>query len=108
MILARSRSRVLRRSSRAALAVVATLAVGCGVAGGLRLDDATRSDESGKRIAAATARTERPRCDGPEHDLGIQWEESLQAAFERGRREKKPVLIAFSARRQDIDFGGEF
>ena len=43
-----------------------------------------------------------------EHDLGIRWEQSLDAAFERGRLEQKPVLIAFSARRQDGDFAGEF
>jgi hypothetical protein len=105
MILTGSRSGVPRGSSRAAFAAVVALAFGCSVAGGFRPKDAARSSEG---VDAAVVRPKRVTCDGPEQALGIEWEKSLEAAMERGRREKKPVLVAFSARRQDHDFGGEF
>ena len=105
MLPADSQTRVPRRNSRASLAVVAGLALGCSVAEGFKPNVA---GGSGEGIAAAPVRSARARQDGPEHSLGVQWEPSLVAAMERGRREKKPVLIAFSARRQDNDFGCEF
>jgi len=99
MFRADPRPRALRRSSRTSLAIVVTaLALGgCAVGG-------WKPGISGD----APARSARVPCDGPEHDLGIRWEPSLDAAFQRGRRERKPVVIAFSARRQDSDFAGEF
>lgn len=83
------------RASSPALTRAAVLALGCMLA-------------SCSRPAATSPSPSFPKRDGPEHTLGIQWEESLDAAMERGRREKKPVLIAFSARRQERDFEGEF
>jgi hypothetical protein len=104
MLLAASHLRVRRRGLRASLAVVAALARRCNVAGDIKPDVEVGSRET----VATTWRAAHAPEDGPEHDLGIRWEESLEAALERGRRETKPVLIAFSARRQDHDFACEF
>lgn len=38
----------------------------------------------------------------------VPWAPSLEAALDRARRESKPVLIAFSARRQERGSGNEF
>ena len=113
MFPADSQPRVPRRTSRVSLAVVAVLALGCSVTDDFKPNiavDLERNVEKGsrERVAEAPARPARARCDGIEPDLAVRWEPSLDEAMERGRREKKPVLIAFSARRQDKDFGGEF
>jgi hypothetical protein len=105
MVLAASHPWVPRSSRRASLAIVAVFALGCSVAGGSRPNGTAGAREG---VAAAAVRPVRATCDGPEHDLGIEWEASVEAAMERGRREQKPVLIAFSARRQDHDFASEF
>ena len=96
---------MVRAASRASIAIFAALAVGCGVARGIKRDPSAGSHP---RLDAVATRPARAKADGPEHRLGIQWEPSLEAAMERGRREKKPVLVAFSARRQDCDFTAEF
>ena len=99
---------VPRRTSPPALSRAAVLALGCALAGCSLSSDLSPSSERVAPPAPTSPTRAIPRRDGPEHELGIRWEESLDAAMERGRREKKPVLIAFSARRQEHDFESEF
>lgn len=40
--------------------------------------------------------------------LSVHWELDLACAMQRAQRERKPVLIAFSARRQEAGFEDEF
>jgi hypothetical protein len=103
-----SRLRVRRRTAPTTISRAAVLALGCALAGCARSVAASRSSERVVTPVPTPPTRAFPRRDGPEHELGIRWEESLDAAMERGRREKKPVLIAFSARRQEHDFEGEF
>jgi hypothetical protein len=89
----------------ALLAVAGVLATGCNSLGDRR---GAGSSDSIDRVSAVPDVTSRPQCNGPEAELKIEWQESIEAAMERARREDKPLLIVFSGRRQASDLDGEF
>lgn len=55
---------------------------------------------------AASPRQACDRSDVAKFGENVAWASSFDEAMERGKRENKPVLVAFSALRQEPGFGG--
>lgn len=55
---------------------------------------------------AASPNASCDRSDIAKFGEGVAWATSFEEAMARGKRENKPVLVAFSALRQEPGFGG--